>query len=779
MSAASRSPTPELPPCPRCAEPATPGRRYCVKCGDRLPATCVACRRPVAAGDPRCLACGAEQPVDTLAGPEVRTWDVLLRRLREQLAGEFRIDRELGRGGQAAVYLAYETALRRSVAIKVLSSATLHDAFAVDRFRSEARIVAGLRHPNIVEIFDVRSGNGLHFFIMQYLPGDSLAEILTREGALAPDLVLPIVRQIGTALDFAHANGVIHRDVKPANVLFDAEGNAVVTDFGIARQVEGSGTTSQVAPVGTPAFMSPEQCRSEPVGPASDQYALGVLTYNLLTGELPFVASSNLGLMQAQVQAPIPSAREVNPAVPPAMDATIRRMLAKSPGDRWPTLRAAIEALGPKPVGGSATGVRQVLKRLAQVPDGTPSGGFPRVEGAADARVQSVATPAASAEVITQPVDGLPELAPIDASQVEPPAAAPLRDPSPARPPLAPPPVALPLEAPQREQRQSASDARARSLVSALSTTTLRRPALWAAIVPVALLVAWLVLRDPSTASQAGSSTDSPVVDATDSDPKGADSESVAVAKGPDSTRLADTLVARSVPPLTELVRGETRNLQDDGLDVRRGNERAQTGWRVKVDPQDLASTLFASSNPGMLTAGQPGEGTITILDQRNRQLAQWTLRVRPREDTAPRVNTNILDSSAASATAPAFPRGGRETAREDVAPALRYWRDAERELRRLLNDRDATLLISKHDNGDMARERLRSTIDFLQQHSGALVRSPIDVGMAPKLRQESGVWERVVAFPISSQPERSLQAMIQLQANDPTQWAFRVTAAP
>jgi uncharacterized protein YjdB len=273
----------------------------------------------------------------------------IVERLRRATLGEFEIGRELGRGGMAAVFLAHEISLDRKVAIKVMSPGLLMGDGMVERFKHEAITIAHLHHPNIVSVYSVRQAEGLHFFVMRYVHGRSLEHVVQRAGRLPLPVVRSILHQVGSALTYAHRSRVIHRDIKPGNILIDEEGNAVVTDFGIAKAAERPSRTLTGALVGTPAYMSPEQCSGGEVSGASDQYSLGAVLYELLTGTPPF-AGSTLTVMQAHVERPPPSIRERWDACPAEVEAAILRMLDKDPAARWPRLADAMAALGASPL---------------------------------------------------------------------------------------------------------------------------------------------------------------------------------------------------------------------------------------------------------------------------------------------------------------------------------------------------------------------------------------------------------------------------------------------
>ena len=356
--------------CGRCGEMLRPGDRFCAFCGTAAPvAGCERCGAPLGAADRFCPRCGtgvvARTAVDPSAsqpgagGEDVNPWAQVAGRLRTATAGEFDILRELGRGGMAAVYLAHETALNRKVAIKVMSPALLTGEGMVRRFRQEAITVANMSHPHIITIHAVRQIEDLHFFVMKFVEGRSLEHIVRSTGPLPIRTVRGLLWMVGNALAYAHRRGVVHRDVKPANILVDEDGNAVVTDFGIAKLVlrengvprqSGGGETQTGVIVGTPTYMSPEQCLARPVSAASDQYSLGLVAYELLTGKPPFTGSPFV-VMHAHTERTAPPIRELRPDCDAELDEAIQRMLAKDPLQRWPSVQHALAALGAAPLG--------------------------------------------------------------------------------------------------------------------------------------------------------------------------------------------------------------------------------------------------------------------------------------------------------------------------------------------------------------------------------------------------------------------------------------------
>jgi eukaryotic-like serine/threonine-protein kinase len=251
----------------------------------------------------------------------------------------------LGGGGMATVYLAHDEVLDREVALKMLREQYAGDEEFVERFRREAQSVARLAHPNIVSIYDRgRSEDGSYYIAMEYVPRGTLKERINRDGVLDPGVAVAVALQIADALSAAHENGVIHRDIKPQNVLMTKTGDVKVTDFGIARAVS-SPLTSTSAVLGTAGYMSPEQATSGPVGPASDLYSLGIVLYEMLTGALPHTADNPVAQAMMHVNEPPRSPREANPEVPEPLDAVILKLLAKDPEDRYTSAATLTEDL--------------------------------------------------------------------------------------------------------------------------------------------------------------------------------------------------------------------------------------------------------------------------------------------------------------------------------------------------------------------------------------------------------------------------------------------------
>jgi serine/threonine-protein kinase len=285
------------------------------------------------------------QPVG--GGEFADPWAQVVERLKAATIGEYDIGYELGRGGMAAVFLAYDLALARHVAIKVMSPALLMGEGMVERFRQEARTIANLTHPGIITIFAVRQLADLHFFVMRFIEGRSLEHILgvSAGTGLPISVVRSLLQQVGGALGYAHRKGVVHRDIKPANILVDVEGTALVTDFGIAKVAASSTHTQTGIVVGTPAYISPEQCMGKPVDGHSDQYSLGVAAYEMLAGKPPF-SGQGFAIMLAHASETPRPIRELRPDCPPELEAAVLRMLAKHPADRFDTMGDALDAIG-------------------------------------------------------------------------------------------------------------------------------------------------------------------------------------------------------------------------------------------------------------------------------------------------------------------------------------------------------------------------------------------------------------------------------------------------
>lgn len=260
--------------------------------------------------------------------------------------GKFLIQQEIGRGGMARVYRALDTVLQRPVALKVLAPTLSADPEFARRFEREAITAANLRHPAIVTIFDVGEADGLRYIAMEYIGGRTLSAVLEEHGKLGIPLTIAIVAPVAEALDFAHQNGMVHRDVKPHNIMLDTDGRVLLTDFGIAIDPSEGGErlTRTGIFMGTPEYISPEQAQAQPLGGRSDLYSLGIVTYEMLAGQVPFSGGTAQQIMAHVYQAP-PSISTIDPNSPPELDQIFARVLAKDPNQRFERAGNLVEAL--------------------------------------------------------------------------------------------------------------------------------------------------------------------------------------------------------------------------------------------------------------------------------------------------------------------------------------------------------------------------------------------------------------------------------------------------
>jgi tetratricopeptide (TPR) repeat protein len=250
--------------------------------------------------------------------------------------GKYEIIKEIGRGGFAAVYEAVDTTLDRTVALKALAPHLLWDPSFLERFQQEAKLAANLRHPNIVVIYEFGQLEGVVYITMEYLSGQNLARLVREEGALAPSRNLKITSQIASALDYAHSKGLVHRDIKPNNIMIEAGDHVTVTDFGIAKAAAATALTTTGKIFGTPEYMSPEQAMgTRELDARSDNYSLGVVVYQMFTGQVPFSGETPLGVMRCHADTPPPPPSQINPAIPPAVEAILVKALAKEREKRY------------------------------------------------------------------------------------------------------------------------------------------------------------------------------------------------------------------------------------------------------------------------------------------------------------------------------------------------------------------------------------------------------------------------------------------------------------
>lgn len=292
----------------------------------------------------------------------------------EQLfADRYRLERRLGVGGMATVQLAFDTRLERLVAVKLLAEHLAEDSAFVSRFRREALSAAKLVHPNIVQVFDFGTDqhSGRQFIVMEFVDGHSCAELLRDRGPMAPRDAVEILTQACRGLDYAHRNGVVHRDVKPGNLMVNTEGVVKLADFGIAKAAEQSDITKVGSVLGTAAYLSPEQARGEPAGPASDLYALGVVSYQLMSGRLPYEAASLTDLARLQDAGAPPRLDLEVRDVPPALAAAVARALDRDPARRYADAAEMEDALHDGLAGIGGTGELDSTRALPPTEDAT------------------------------------------------------------------------------------------------------------------------------------------------------------------------------------------------------------------------------------------------------------------------------------------------------------------------------------------------------------------------------------------------------------------------
>jgi hypothetical protein len=286
------------------------------------------------------------------------------------LSGRFRLDEKIGSGGMSTVYLAFDPTLERWVAIKLMHRDISTDPDQLERFRREARAVARLNHPHVVTVIDAGEDDGTPYIVFEYVEGETLKERIARLGRLPVPEAVAYAIEIGRALSCAHSHRLVHRDVKPQNVLIDPDGRAKVTDFGIARSLEAQGLTATGRVLGTTDYVSPEQAMGHDVTEQSDIYSLGICLYEMLTGEVPFRADTQVAVAMQHVREPLPDVQRRRPEISAALAAVIERATAKETRNRYATADAlvhdleqvlAIEAARSGETSGEATAVLRSL----------------------------------------------------------------------------------------------------------------------------------------------------------------------------------------------------------------------------------------------------------------------------------------------------------------------------------------------------------------------------------------------------------------------------------
>jgi tRNA A-37 threonylcarbamoyl transferase component Bud32 len=276
------------------------------------------------------------------------------------LSGRYRLEAKLGSGGMSTVYLARDQTLDRAVAVKVMHREMSEQADQLERFRQEARSVAKLSHPNVVAVIDAGEDGGHPYIVFEYVEGETLKHRINREGALPPQEAIAYAIEIARGLSMAHARNMVHRDIKPQNILIDAEGRAKLTDFGISRQLEQDGMTATGRVLGTTDYVAPEQAMGRKVDPRTDIYSLGVVLYEMLVGQVPFSADSQVGVAMKHVNEELPDVQRRRPEVSAAVALVVERSTAKDPEERYQQVGEMIDDLSTARAGsttGEATSV--------------------------------------------------------------------------------------------------------------------------------------------------------------------------------------------------------------------------------------------------------------------------------------------------------------------------------------------------------------------------------------------------------------------------------------
>lgn len=310
--------------CAHCATPVPDDAKFCHNCGSQVS--------------------DAEGQASATASMDASAFAHMEQLLREDTEGDFRIEKLLGRGGMAVVYLATDIHLSRKIAVKVLPP-ELTFGHGVERFKREAKTAAALDHPNIIPIYRISSGGKIFWYAMKYLEGRSLDDLLKERGRLPLDETVGILRQVADALDYAHEHHVVHRDMKPANVMLDDRNRVIVTDFGIAKALTEGTLTASGSVVGTPYYMSPEQGMGKPVTGRADQYSVAVMAYRMLSGQVPFEGDSAIDILHKHCMMPPPPLEVMQPGLPKYVYKAIHKALEKRPEHRFETVRKFVDAL--------------------------------------------------------------------------------------------------------------------------------------------------------------------------------------------------------------------------------------------------------------------------------------------------------------------------------------------------------------------------------------------------------------------------------------------------
>ena len=312
---------------------------------------CLKCHTPLPSGSKFCYACGADVTGGGTMGTSAGATEGLMQRLQRLVEGKYKVERMVGKGGMGAVFLAHDLTLEREVAIKVLPPDISMDEHIVKRFQQEAKTAARLDHTNIIPIYRVESEGGLNYFVMKYVAGTSLEDVLDQKPSspLTIDYIQRVLWEAACALGHAHQRGVVHRDVKPANIMFDHDGRVMLTDFGISKALQAaSGFTGTGMIIGTPHYMAPEQAKGGTVDGRADQYSLAVVGYRMITGELPYTGDSVHTILYKHIFEEVPSAGAKRSDTPPFLTAAITRALSKEPDQRFPTMEEFATAVWPE-----------------------------------------------------------------------------------------------------------------------------------------------------------------------------------------------------------------------------------------------------------------------------------------------------------------------------------------------------------------------------------------------------------------------------------------------
>jgi serine/threonine-protein kinase len=329
---------------------------FCPECGTWNRRTAAACSK-----------CSAKLP--DLSSPPQEKPDEDISKLRHATGSRYQVQRRIGGGGMASVYLAEHAQLGQAVVIKVLHAHLSRDQEMLERFRREARAAAQLVHPNIVPIIDAGDADGVLFIVMPYLPGGSFADRVG-QGPLPASEVASVVAQAASALDYSHRKGIVHRDVKPDNILFDEDGHALVTDFGIAEARFHGRLTATGRAMGTPHYMSPEQAMGKLIDGRSDVYSLGIVMYEGLVGFPPFDGPDAFAVGYKQVHEAAVPPQQVNSEIPERINAIVVRCLSKTPAERFATgndlADALIEFLQTAGRSGDATRAARLARNVAR-----------------------------------------------------------------------------------------------------------------------------------------------------------------------------------------------------------------------------------------------------------------------------------------------------------------------------------------------------------------------------------------------------------------------------